>query len=147
MKDSRNSKVRAWVLMAGALLLTTGFGCRAQSRFPLAADEAQAASPSPVTLAPGDVIEIKFFYTPELNEIQTVRPDGKLALQLVGEVEVQGKTPAELREELLRLYASQLKDPEIAVMSRLLQNRRVFVGGQVNAPGVIPMPGELTLLE
>jgi protein involved in polysaccharide export with SLBB domain len=76
-----------------------------------------------------------------------VRPDGKIALQLVGEVEAEGITPAGLRNELLRLYAPYLKDPEIAVIVRSLFNRRVFVGGQVMTPSIVEMPGKLTVLE
>jgi protein involved in polysaccharide export with SLBB domain len=68
-------------------------------------------------------------------------------LQLIGEVEVEGKTPAELRDELLRLYAPHLNAPEIAVVVRSFQERRVFVGGQVMAPGTIEMPGEMNVLE
>jgi polysaccharide export outer membrane protein len=100
-----------------------------------------------MTLAPGDVLEVKFFYTPDLNEVQTVRPDGKITLQLIGEVEVKGKSPAELREELIKLYMPLLKTPEIAVIVRSFYERRVYVGGQVMAPGIVEMPGTITLLE
>jgi polysaccharide export outer membrane protein len=101
-----------------------------------------------VTFAPGDEIEVKFFYVPELNEIQTVRPDGKITLQLVGEVIAQGKTPIELKNELINLYESELKNPEVAVFVRSLSNQRVYVGGEVNAPGVIELPrATITVLE
>ena len=100
-----------------------------------------------VTLAPGDEIEVKFFYVPELNEIQTVRPDGKITLQLVGEVVAQKKTPLELKNELISLYESELKKPEIAVIVRFLSNRRVYVGGEVYAPGMIELPRSITALE
>ena len=55
---------------------------------------------SKVILAPGDEIEVKFAYSAEFNEIQFIRPDGKIALQFVGEIKAAGKTPSELREEL-----------------------------------------------
>lgn len=100
-----------------------------------------------VILVPGDVLEVKFFYTPDLNELQSVRPDGKIALQLIGEVEVEGKDPIKLRDELIELYTPQLKTPEIAVIIRSFYDRRVYVGGQVIAPGIIEMPGTMTLLE
>jgi protein involved in polysaccharide export with SLBB domain len=96
---------------------------------------------------PGDVVDVKFFYTPDLDESQTVRPDGKITLQLAGEVEVEGKTPAELRDELLELYAAHLKAPEIAVVVRSLHERCVFVSGQVTIPGIVRMPGRMTVLE
>lgn len=105
-----------------------------------------------VILAAGDVLDIKFFYTPELNETQTVRPDGKIALQLVGEIDVHGKTPAELRYNLVELYTPHLKNislenPEITVIVRSLRSNRVYVGGEVITPGFIEMSGRLTALE
>jgi len=106
-----------------------------------------ASSTPKVTLGPGDGVDIKFFYNPELNDSQTVRPDGKIALQLVGEVTAQGKTPAELRDELKNLYAPQLKNPEVVVIVRALVDRRVYVGGEVKTPGLLPLPGRLTALE
>src|SRR6185503_10809127 len=52
-----------------------------------------ARNGSAATLSPGDVVDLKFFYVPELNDSQTIRPDGKLSLQLVGEVQAAGQTP------------------------------------------------------
>lgn len=102
---------------------------------------------SRVTLQPGDVVQVKFFYTPELDVTQMVRPDGRIALQLVGEVSVQGRTPGELQQGLLRLYESHLKNPEIAVVVQSFHNQRVFVGGAVLTPGVIQIPAKTTVLE
>lgn len=100
-----------------------------------------------VKLNPGDTLEIRFFYTPELNTVQTIRPDGKIALQLIGEVMAQGKTPIELKEELHEQYKQHIKQLDITVIVQTFSNRRVYVGGQVNTPGSIPMPGKLTALE
>ncbi len=105
------------------------------------------SSSSHVALRPGDEVELKFYYTPELDVTQIVRPDGRISLQLIGEINVQGKTPSELREELLKLYVPHLKKPEIAVIVRSLLNRRVYVGGQVTTPGVIEIPAETDVLE
>jgi protein involved in polysaccharide export with SLBB domain len=106
-----------------------------------------APGPAAVTLSAGDVVEVRFFYTPELNVTQTVRPDGEIALQLVGDVPVQGKTPAEIRQDLLQRYALYLKEPDVAVVVQSFYHRRVYVGGQVQKPGVVPMPGPITALE
>jgi protein involved in polysaccharide export with SLBB domain len=100
-----------------------------------------------VFLQPGDVVEVKFFYTPELDVTQMVRPDGKIALQLIGEVIVQGRTPAEVQQGLMRLYEAHLKDPEIAVVVQSFHNQRVFVSGAVLTPGVIQIPARTTVLE
>lgn len=100
-----------------------------------------------VTLGAGDVVEVRFFYTPELNVSQTVRPDGKIALQLIGEVSVQGKSPADVREELLSLYRPHLKEPDVAVVVQSFYHRRVYVGGEILKPGVVPMPAQMTALD
>lgn len=76
-----------------------------------------------------------------------MRPDGKITLQLVGEMEAKGKTPAQLREELVNAYTGQLRIPEVAVIVRSLSNRRVYVGGDVLHAGVFDMPRPITALE
>jgi len=98
-------------------------------------------------LAPGDVVEVRFSYTPDLNITQTVRPDGKITLELIGEVHVQGLTPVEVEEKLRQLYEVELKEPEVVVLLRSQHARRVYVGGEVNNPGLIDMPARMTLLE
>ena len=100
-----------------------------------------------VILAPGDEVEVKFYYTPELDVRQVVRPDGNLSLLLIGEVKAEGKTPGLLTDELVRRYRPHLKEPHVAVIVRSLYNRRVYVSGQVTNPGVFEMPARMTLME
>jgi polysaccharide biosynthesis/export protein PslD len=103
--------------------------------------------PTPrLLLRPGDSVEIKFYYSPELNSLQTVRSDGKITLELVGDVAVDGKLPEEVRDILKNLYRSELKHPEVTVIVRSQYGRRVYVGGEVKRPGLIEMPGSLTAL-
>jgi len=115
---------------------------------PALAIDQMAAAPSPKeTLVPGDVLDVKFFYTPELNENQMIRPDGTITLQLIGKITAQGKTPEELRNDLIKLYSSELKKPKIEVLVRTKNDRKVYVEGEVKTPGTVEMPGALTLLE
>lgn len=100
-----------------------------------------------VIFEPGDVIDIKFFHTPEINESQTIRPDGKISLQLLGDFVAAGKTPDSLREELLTAYKNHLTNPEITVIAKSLNSRKVYVGGEVNSPGLIVIPGHMTAIE
>ena len=101
-----------------------------------------------MVLKPGDVLQVKFLYWPELNEeYQSIRPDGKISLQLVGEVHAEGLEPAQLRQELLTLYQDKLIEPEISVVVRSLDSHRVYVGGEVLSPGLVPIQGQLTALE
>jgi len=139
------------VVMAGALLAVTSTGYTStDSQGARTSVSTANQEPEPelrVVLLPGDVVDIKFFYNPELNESQTVRPDGKITLQLIGDIKVEEKTTDELREDLIELFTPHLKIPEIAVIARSLLGRRVYVGGEVIAPGVVTMQSRLTALE
>lgn len=95
----------------------------------------------------GDMIDIKFFYNPELNEQLTVRPDGMITLQLVNEVVAAGRTPRELTEVLSKLFAQHLADPKVAVIIRTSTAAKVYVDGEVNRAGVINLAGPLTALQ
>lgn len=66
----------------------------------------------------GDRLDIKFFFNPELNENVLVRPDGRIALQLIGELPVVGNTVEQIRTILIKNYSGQLKNPEVAVLLR-----------------------------
>jgi uncharacterized protein (UPF0216 family) len=81
----------------------------------------------------GDQLDIKFFFNPELNETVLVRPDGRIALQLIGELPVVGNTVEQIRTILIKSYSGQLKNPEIVV---LLRSPNV-PGGVSSATGAI----------
>jgi protein involved in polysaccharide export with SLBB domain len=101
-----------------------------------------------VVLLPGDSVEIEFAFHPELNSTQTIRPDGKISLQLIDEVLAAGLEPAELRQVLHDSYQPNLRNPEINVVVASFESSRVYVGGEVLAPGVYPMRGgSLSALE
>ncbi len=142
-EGSKRSGGGTLIALAAALLLA---GCVTPSPNPPSADWPQAQDAT-VLLQPGDLLRIKFAYWPELDDEQTIRPDGKIALQFVGDVMAQGLSPEQLRDQLLALYAVELKDPKITVVVRGFDARRVYVGGEVKTPGVVPMHGRLTLLQ
>jgi protein involved in polysaccharide export with SLBB domain len=100
----------------------------------------------PYLLDVGDQIEVKLFYHPELNEIALVRTDGKITLQLVGEVVAVATTTQTLAGVLKDRYvAAGLRDPAVAVMLRKSAGQRVYVGGEVGTPKMVPYEGRLTL--
>jgi polysaccharide biosynthesis/export protein len=117
-------------------------------------EAAKAAATPPVTdldegsyrLNPGDTIEIKFMTNPELNELVVIRPDGRISMPLVGEMLVARTTIAELATRLSTAYVDILKTPSATIQVRDFANRRVFVGGEVGRPGVLPLVGSQTAL-
>ena len=98
-------------------------------------------------LWPGDVIELKFFFNPELNDTIQVRPDGKIALPLIGEVDVSNRPVDEVRKNIETLYAPHLKTPELSINVKTYGSQKVYVGGEVNKPGMLSLLGQLNVHE
>lgn len=99
-------------------------------------------------IGPGDVLDIKFFYTPDLDETVAVRPDGMISLRLVDDVKAAGRTPKELDDALTALYKSRLPEkPDLSVIVRGFESQRVYVTGEVRAPGELPLKSGLTVMQ
>lgn len=143
-------------ITGGLTLAVMGFiliGCATAPRVPSITESPLPTTPVDVVFQPGDLVEVKFQLTPDFNEVQTIRPDGKISLTMLQEVQAADKTPAELREMLIEAYSDKLKDPEIMVIARVEENRLVHVGGEVeltrNSDGLVAIPivGNLTIWE
>jgi polysaccharide export outer membrane protein len=100
-------------------------------------------------LGPGDVIEVAVFGEADLSRTVVIKPDGTIALPLIGEVRAAGKTTEQLAHELTRLYARYVRAPRVSVAVREFRTNRVYVLGQVHRPGeyqVRPGVGVLEVL-
>jgi polysaccharide biosynthesis/export protein len=98
-------------------------------------------------IQPGDQLDIKFYFNQELNESVIVRPDGKISLQLVNEVQAGGLAPEELDELLTRKYSQELKKPEITVIVKSFAGQRIYVGGEVNQQREMELLAGMTVLQ
>jgi len=107
----------------------------------------QLPDPPPFTLRPGDEIEVRFTYFPELTDTQVIRPDGKVSLQLIGAVHVADLTPEDVSWLLKNLYEEKIRDPELVVIVRTLGNNRVFLGGEALLPGAIDYRPGMTVMD
>ena len=95
----------------------------------------------------GDIIEIKFFNNSEFNETITVRPDGRISLQKVGELLVLGRTPVEVDSVITKIYAEFVINPEVTVIVREFGGLQAFVLGEVEKPGGYPLTKNMTILQ
>jgi protein involved in polysaccharide export with SLBB domain len=101
-------------------------------------------------LGVGDKIALKFFYHDKLNQEQTIRPDGKLALPLVPELVAAGLTPSQLAAQVARSYGTAKQDlqpGEVTVIVKEFGSQQVFVGGEVARPGLVKLTGRMRTLE
>ena len=95
----------------------------------------------------GDVIDVKFFDNKRFNETATVRPDGRITLEKVGEVLVSGITPLQLDSMITSVYSQILRNPEVSVFVREFAGYQVYVLGEVNSPGGYPIQRDMTLVK
>ncbi|GFO64867.1 hypothetical protein GMPD_27860 [Geomonas paludis] len=98
-------------------------------------------------IQPGDLLDVKFFYNPELNEQVVVRSDGKISLQLITEVTAGGLTPTELTQRLSTAYAKEILEPKITVIVRTPVADKVYVDGEVNRAGMVTISGTITAVQ
>jgi protein involved in polysaccharide export with SLBB domain len=101
------------------------------------------------TIQPGDQLDIKFFYNPELNETALVRPDGRISLQLIDDMVVAGLTPSQVDDYLTKAYSNEVMDPSVTVILRTPneQLQQIYVGGEVTHPGLVKFAPGMTPLQ
>ena len=86
----------------------------------------------------GDVLDISYWQQPELNQAVTVRQDGKITLAVIGEIQAAGLTTARLEQQLVERMSRVNKNiSQVVVTVSQFRSRSVFVGGEVNSPGML----------
>ncbi len=113
---------------------------------PGATSNAATNSSKSLVLQEGDTIKIAFPGAPNLDTTQTVRRDGMITLEMIGEYLAAGKTPAAVEADLKKLYASQLVNSEVSVTVQS-SSFVIYVMGAVTKPGKIISERPLTPLE
>ncbi len=114
--------------------------------YPTLADNPRPTG-DPYVIQVNDELAIKFYNNPELNEDVKVRPDGKISLQLVDDVQAAGLSPVQLDAELTKRYTGELADPNVSVIVRTAGGDHVYVNGEVGKQGVVPLVGGMTLYQ
>jgi polysaccharide export outer membrane protein len=98
-------------------------------------------------LRTSDVLEIKFTFSPEFDQLATVLPDGFLSLKTGGTVFAEGLTISELRDLVREAYAPTLRDPEVSIMLKDFERPFFVAAGQVGHPGKYELRSPTTVAE
>jgi polysaccharide export outer membrane protein len=94
-----------------------------------------------------DVLSISVWDQKELDQVVSVRPDGKISLPLVGEVDAGGQTVADLATRLTTLYGKTVRGAQVTVGVREIRSRPVYFLGGVARPGPLQLTQDLTVLQ
>jgi polysaccharide export outer membrane protein len=144
-----NCRLLAVVLVSGLLTATLSAEDPKGTR---AADGATAAAaPDPRSVAyligPEDILDIQVWKNAELSRTVPVRPDGKVSLPLVNDIQAAGLTPIELRDQLTTRLSEYVPAPEVAVIVREVHSVKVAIMGAVKIPGRYEVKSPATVLE
>lgn len=117
------------------------------------ASEGDVAKPAAATtdpayvIGPEDVLDINVWKEPEMTRIVPVRPDGKISLPLINDVQAAGSTPQQLANTVTEKLKKFLTDPQVTVIVTQINSQRVFVVGEVLRAGAFPLIPGMTVLQ
>jgi len=106
-----------------------------------------AVEPSDYVIGPEDVLDISVWKEPDFSRLVPVRPDGKISLPLLKDIQAAGLTPTQLAAAItvtLRKYVTQ---PQVTVIVTAINSQRVYVLGEVARPGPVPLLPDMTILQ
>jgi polysaccharide export outer membrane protein len=140
-------RVTAFALAIGAALAVTA--CAGADKLPPTEVGEMHEAPA-YRIGPGDVIEIFVWRNPELTTTVPVRPDGRISVPLLEDLEAAGKTPSELGREMERELGVFIQNPLVTVIVTNFVGtfeQQVRVVGQAQQPRSIPYRANMTLLD
>ena len=145
---SRSRDRRSWLLaFAAACCIWTTAGLLAAQQPPAASPNASAsvpaATPVPADYVIGtdDVLTIVFWREKDLSGEVAVRPDGRISLPLLNDIDAAGLTPEQLRLRVTEAASKLLEEPTVTVVVKQINSRKVYITGQVGKPGPYPLTG------
>ena len=121
------------------------------SQKPDMAQKPAAASPPVVDadykIGPQDVLRIDVWKEPDISRTIPVRPDGKISLPLLNDVQAAGLTAMQLAASLRESLSKYLTSPQVTVTVNEINSRRVYLTGEVARAGALPLLPNMTVLQ
>ncbi len=105
------------------------------------------ALPTGYVIGADDVLSIVYWREKDMSAEVTVRPDGKVALPLLNDLQAAGLTPDDFRDRVVAAARKYIEEPNPTIMVKTINSRRVFITGQVEKPGPYPLNNPATVLQ
>jgi polysaccharide biosynthesis/export protein len=123
-------------------------GARAAASAPQGAPSVAGVVPAAdYVIGPEDVLSVVFWRDKDMSAEVSVRPDGKISLPLLNDVQASGLTPQQLRDTITEAAKRYIEDPSVSVVIRQINSRKVYVTGEVIKPGPYLLTGPTTVLQ
>jgi len=146
---------RTWIAAVAALLSISSLALAQDavpaptSPTPDATTSAPSANPTgpEYVIGPDDVLHIAVWKEGDLTATLPVRPDGKISLPLLNDVQAAGMTPMQLASSLTEKLRKYLADPRVTVVVTQINSKRIYMVGEVARTGAMPMLPNMTVLQ
>ncbi len=165
----------SWCAVLALASIATGLGAQAPSQplppqpppttstvtsVPAGPQSLQPVAPLPTTesewtvwtngryrITPGDVIELRFPFVPELDQTLAVQPDGYVTLREAGDIRAQGRTLPQFRADVNEAYMPFVRDPVFTAVLKEFEKPYFVAAGEVAKPGRYELRGATTLTQ
>ena len=127
-----------------ALLLAAGLAGQVLAQ---AVTRTDGDPPNAYAIGAGDILEISVWKNPDLTTTVPVRPDGRISVPLLGDVQAAGMTPLALKQTLTDGYKEYVTAPGVSVVVKEIHSRRIYVSGEVAKPGAYDLEPRTKLLQ
>jgi polysaccharide export outer membrane protein len=128
----------------------TGSHQTAQSPVPAMANDTvrKSATADPnYVIGAQDVLDINVWKEPDVSRTVPVRPDGKISLPLLNDVQAAGLTPAQLAAQITESLKKYVTSPQVTVIVTTINSQRVYILGEVTRPGAFPLIPGMSVLQ
>ena len=149
MRNKKIAVVVVLVSLVSAAAARSNKDHKGATTLPTANHAPVAATTDPAyVIGPQDVLAISVWKEPDLSETALpVRPDGKISLPLINDIQASGTTPMQLTAEIRDRLKSFVNDPRVTVIVTAINSQRVYVLGEVPRPGAYPLLPNMTVLQ
>jgi polysaccharide export outer membrane protein len=95
--------------------------------------------PKTYVIGPEDVVSISVFHEQELTRIESVRPDGKITMPLIGDMQAEGLTPERLKKQMTQALSTYINNPDVTITIMAVNSKRFTIAGEVMRPGPVAL--------
>jgi len=150
---------KQWTWLALVVLMVVTFRAQAQQRATTASVKSATGANSEGTsdkratddpnylIGSQDVIDVSVWKEPDLSRTVPVRPDGKISLPLINDVQAAGLTPQQLASSITQDLKKYVTNPQVTVIVSQINSQRVYILGEVTRPGAYPLVSGMRVLQ
>jgi len=99
------------------------------------------------TIGAQDVLDVSVWKEPEVSRTVPVRPDGKISLPLLNDVQAAGLTPSQLEAQITEGLKKFVANPQVTVIVTTMNSQRIYIMGEAARPGAYPLLPGMTILQ